>query len=286
MTSASDLNEARRRYARDTLVDVHTEDSRLEEAFATVRREDFLPPGPWPILQRSGGYEYTPDADPVHLYSDALVGIAPERGINNGQPRLHADLLSHAAICPGDHVVHIGAGAGYYSAIMAELAGPTGRVTAIEFEQDLAALAAKNLASRPNVAVVHGDGSVADFDDADVNYVNAGATRPANTWLDRLKDGGRLVLPLTTNKGFAPVPRADTRQGGVFLIVRNGGEFAAKWICGVAIYPCSGMRDPKSERALDEAFSRGGWERVTRLRRGAEIDDAECWLRAPDWRLA
>jgi len=31
---------------------------------------------------------------------------------------------------------------------------------------------------------------------ADVIYVNAGATRPANPWLDRLVDGG-LILPLT-----------------------------------------------------------------------------------------
>ncbi len=37
------------------------------------------------------------------------------------------------------------------------------------------------------------------FDLADVIYVNAGATRPADIWLDRLNDGGRLVLPLTTD---------------------------------------------------------------------------------------
>jgi protein-L-isoaspartate(D-aspartate) O-methyltransferase len=263
-----------------------SDDSRLEDAFGVVRREDFLPPGPWPIAQPSGGYQDTSDADPVHLYSDSLIGIAPERGINNGQPRLHAELLSHAAIRPDEHVVHIGAGAGYYSAIMAELAGPTGRVTAIEFEEDLAGVARKNLANRRTVTVVHGDGSVAAFADADVIYVNAGATRPASSWLDRLKDGGRLVLPLTTARGFAPVARADTRQGGVFLIVRHGEEFLAKWICGVAIYPCSGLRDPLSERALADAFSRGGWERVTKLIRGPDIDGRRCWLQAPDWCLA
>jgi protein-L-isoaspartate O-methyltransferase len=36
---------------------------------------------------------------------------------------------------------------------------------------------------------------------ADVIYVNAGATRPADVWLDRLKEGGRLILPLTAD-GF------------------------------------------------------------------------------------
>jgi protein-L-isoaspartate(D-aspartate) O-methyltransferase len=279
------LGDARRQYASRTLAAVGVADPKIESAFAVVRREDFLPPGPWPILQPSGGYKDTPDADPIHLYSDHLVGIAPERGINNGQPRLHAELLSHAAISSGDHVVHIGAGAGYYSAIMAELAGPTGRVTAIEYEQDLAAMAARNLANRSNVSVVHGDGSVVDFDEADVIYVNAGATHPAATWLDRLKQRGRVILPLTTDKGFAPVPRADARRGGVFLITRDGDAFSAKWICGVAIYPCSGLRDPQSERALAEAFARGGWERVTKLIRGAEADPGRCWLKTPSWSL-
>ena len=30
---------------------------------------------------------------------------------------------------------------------------------------------------------------------ADVILVNAGATRPAERWLDGLRDGGRLILP-------------------------------------------------------------------------------------------
>lgn len=73
----AELRAVRRAYARRTLVLAKVVDEQLENAFATVRREDFLPPGPWPIFQRTGTYEYTPDADPVHLYTDDLVGIAP-----------------------------------------------------------------------------------------------------------------------------------------------------------------------------------------------------------------
>jgi protein-L-isoaspartate(D-aspartate) O-methyltransferase len=150
--------------------------------------------GPGRSLQHGDGTcRNTPDANPTHLYTDDLIGIAPERGINNGQPRLHAELLSSAAIRAGEHVVHIGAGAGYYTAIMAKLAGNDGRVTAIQFPEDLAAKATNNLSDRPNVKVIHGDGSVAVFDDAHVIYVNAGATRPADTWLDRLNVGGRVI---------------------------------------------------------------------------------------------
>jgi len=41
----------------------------------------------------------------------------------------------------GEHVVHIGAGVGYYTAILAKLVGAEGRVTAIEFDAELAARA-------------------------------------------------------------------------------------------------------------------------------------------------
>jgi protein-L-isoaspartate(D-aspartate) O-methyltransferase len=94
-------------------------------------------------------------------------------------------------------------------------------------------------------------------------------TRPADIWLDRLNDGGRLILPLTSDKGFGENPEniPIQRRGAVFGIKRSGSEFLAKWISAVAIFPCKGARDAESKRALAAAFERGGWERVTRLYR-------------------
>jgi protein-L-isoaspartate(D-aspartate) O-methyltransferase len=86
-------------------------------------REDFLGPGPWQIVRWGGGYRATPDADPVYLYTDDVIGILPERHLNNGQPSLHAALIAAATPEPGEHVVHIDAGVGYYTAILAELVG-------------------------------------------------------------------------------------------------------------------------------------------------------------------
>jgi protein-L-isoaspartate O-methyltransferase len=45
-------------------------------------------------------------------------------------PSYHAPLIFSAAVRNGDHVVHVGAGLGYYSAFLAHLAGSMGRVTA------------------------------------------------------------------------------------------------------------------------------------------------------------
>lgn len=236
---------------------------------------------------RDGAYVDTASADPTLLYTDDLFGIAPERKINNGQPSFHAYLLRHAAPRTGEHVVHVGAGVGYYSAIMRELVGPSGRLTAIEFEPDIAARARRNLASYANACVLTGDGSSLVFDDADVIYVNAGATRRAQIWIDRLKDGGRLVLPLTTALGFG-VENLENAvvHGGVFLIRREGVTFSARWISPVVIYPCAGMRDDASEKALAKAFASGGAERVTRFYHGEDVPAERCWMKAPGWSLA
>ena len=110
-------------------------------------------------MRWGSGYRTTPDPDPVYLYTDDVIGILPERNLNNGQPSLHAALIAAAAPQPGEHVVHVGAGVGYYTAILAELVGATGRVAAIEFDAELAARATANLAQTPHVRAVHGDGT-------------------------------------------------------------------------------------------------------------------------------
>jgi protein-L-isoaspartate(D-aspartate) O-methyltransferase len=237
-----------------------------ESGFAEVPREDFHGPGPWPIFRLRRSYVLTPADDPVYLYADEVVGIVPDRHINNCQPSLHTYLLARAAPREGDHIVHVGAGVGYYTAIMAHVVGPSGRVTAIEFERDLVARAKTNLADYTNVSVIHGDGSTAPFEPADVIYVNAGATRPADAWLSQLNNSGRLILPLTTDKGFTASDWGNMHpRDAVFLVMRQGAEFHTQWISSVAIYPCQGMRDKASENALAAAFERGGWKLITRV---------------------
>ena len=151
-----------------------------------------------------------------------------------------------------------------------------------------------DLAKRRGVDIVEGDGALISFDTADVIYVNAGCTRPAESWLDRLADGGRLILPMTSDQGFGAKDQGLAarslaqieRAGAVFCIERRGKDYLANWISGVAIFPCAGSRDETSERALAEAFAKGGWQKVTRLYRDQELPDERCWLRGSGWCLA
>jgi protein-L-isoaspartate(D-aspartate) O-methyltransferase len=288
MDRATELDVVRRAFAKQVLAEVQVGNPRLEAAFATVRREDFLGPGPWVIPRWLDGWVATPDDDPVHLYIDNVVQIIAERHLNNGQPSGHAKWIDSAAIREGEHVVHVGTGTGYYTAIVAHLVGLSGKVTAIEADPGLAERTRANLASLANVRVLQGDGATVPFDAADVIYVNAGTTRPAEAWLDGLAEGGRLILPLTSDKGFLlndpPVPLE--RRGAFFRIERRASEYLAQWITPLAIIPCASCRDPESEAALAAAFEKGGWERVTRLYRHNQVPADRVWLSAPGWCLA
>ena len=132
------MEELRRFYARAVVPQFPTAgDERLMEAFAAVPRERFVGPGPWQVITASG-YIETPSADLAFLYQDVVVALAAERGVNNGQPSLHATSIAAANPTHGETVLHIGAGTGYYTAILAAVVGPTGTVVALEMDDGLA----------------------------------------------------------------------------------------------------------------------------------------------------
>jgi protein-L-isoaspartate(D-aspartate) O-methyltransferase len=117
MDRDTELEIVRRAYAKQIMASFGVSDRRIEAAFASVKREDFLGRGPWQIVRWGRGYLPTPSRDPVFVYDDVVVGILPERSLNNGQPSLHAALIASAAPKAGEHAVHVGAGVGYYTAI-------------------------------------------------------------------------------------------------------------------------------------------------------------------------
>ncbi len=197
-------------------------DPRLEQAFRNVRREPFAGPGPWSISFGGHPYVVTPDDDPAFLYQNALLALDPARGVNIGMPGAHAYWLSGCGVREGETVLQIGAGTGYYTAILAELAGPDGRVYAYEIDERLAALARENLKGIATVELRERSGIASDLPDVDVIYVCAGAAQPATEWLAALRPGGRLVFPL------AP----EGVLGGMLMITRpdEGAAWPAKFL--------------------------------------------------------
>lgn len=272
-----DISAARRWYAEDlrcktpVLHNLHVID-----AFAAVPRERFVGPGPWRIIP----YPYqepfvTPDSDPRWLYHDVLVSIDPGRNLNNGMPSFWARNFEHLDIARGERVLQIGAGTGYYSAVLAEIVGPAGRVTAVEIDPGLAAQARTNLAPWPQVELVSGDGRTLDAGAFDVVLVFAGCTHPSPQWLDGLVEGGRLLVPLTT----------DSWSGFLLRVTRQGTSFAASSIGGVGIYPCIDGRDEAASQRLKAALESAAPGKVPihalHLGHPSSADAERVWYQAP-----
>jgi protein-L-isoaspartate(D-aspartate) O-methyltransferase len=148
-------------YARYVVARAAVKHPGIEEAFATVPREPFAGPAPWSVrvfrhpgaMADGAVYIQTPVGDPAFLYQDTLIALDPARGINIGEPSLHARCLNVCAPRLGETVVQVGAGSGYYTAILACLIGQGGEVHAFEIDPDLAERAKLNLKPWPWVNV-------------------------------------------------------------------------------------------------------------------------------------
>ncbi|HET6372448.1 MAG TPA: methyltransferase domain-containing protein, partial [Candidatus Polarisedimenticolia bacterium] len=260
------LDECRRFYAEEIRLAAGVKTPALVEAFARVPRERFLGPGPWQVATADigcGGVSYLPtdDADPRWLYHNVAVALDASLNLNNGQPGTLARWIDELKLKPGDRVYHVGCGVGYYTAIIAEVVGPTGRVVAIEFEPPLAARAKENLSSYRNVEVHAGDGAAFDPGTSDAIVINAGVTHPHPAWLDRMADGGRLIFPLTITMG------PSLGKGVMFLITREKDRFPLRVVTVVAIYSCASVRDPALEPLLAKAFAGGALFTMKSVRR-------------------
>jgi protein-L-isoaspartate(D-aspartate) O-methyltransferase len=247
----------------------------IEQAFAFVKRELFAGPGPWSIYS-GRGYVETPDDDLAFIYQDTLVAIDANRGINIGEPSSHAQWLDAIYLTAGDSVIQVGAGTGYYTAILAHLVGPNGRVHAYEIDADLASRASENLKYLPAVEVHARSGIADNLPKSDAIYVCAGITQPSRAWLDAMRPGARLLFPLQPTIGL----------GGMLLLQRPyyGLSWPARFVSRCRFICCEGPQDVDADRHLMEAFS-GPWDRVRSFRIDEPKDDT-CWFAGNGWWLS
>jgi len=286
-----DLALRRRFYAEEIEAVARLRSAALVEALATVPREQFLRPGPWTVLAEPdltgmgpAKHRETPDADPARVYHNIGVAIDPSRQLFNGQPATLAPWIDALELTRGARAAHIGAGLGYYTAIMGHCVGPDGRVDAYEADETLARDAAANLADMPWITV-HGEAAGPALDGPfDAILVNAGVTHPPDAWLDALAPAGRMILPLT-----ATMPAMGAiGKGFVFLVSREGSAFSTRLSGFVAIYSAVGVRDEWLNAALGKAMMTGPQraQAVTRVRRDPHEPGLSCWLHGPSFCLS
>ena len=160
---------------------------RVEGALRAVPRHLFVPGTP---LDRAYANDVVLIKKDPH---DAPISAA-------SQPSIVALMLEQLGVECGHNILEIGAGTGYNAALLAQLAGPQGRVTTIDVDPDLVpkARAALREAGHPEVSVVLRDGALGYLDLAPYDRVIATveAWDLPLAWLDQLGPAGRLVVPL------------------------------------------------------------------------------------------
>jgi protein-L-isoaspartate(D-aspartate) O-methyltransferase len=101
------------------------------------------------------------------------------------------------ALAPTDHVLEVGTGSGYQTAILAQLAKEVYSIEAIRTLYQTAKLRLEQLGYR-NVHLKHGDGRKGwpNAQPFDKIIVTAGTEEIPPALVEQLREGGRLVLPV------------------------------------------------------------------------------------------
>ena len=179
-------------------------DERVLDAMRRVPREEF-------VLKNS-----RPNA-----YEDHPLPIGDGQTIS--QPYIVALTVEAAQIDRSSHVLDVGTGSGYAAAVMAEIAGD---IVSIERHQGLATSARRVLdrLGYSTVTVVVGDGTLGWPDAAPYDAIVAAAAAPRvpDPWIDQLRVGGRLIMPVGT-PGFGQRLQRITRTDATHRVDDLGG---------------------------------------------------------------
>jgi protein-L-isoaspartate(D-aspartate) O-methyltransferase len=147
-------------------------------AFSRVPREDFIS-----LELRE------------HAYEDRPLSIGCSQTIS--QPYIVASMLQAAELRPEHHVLELGTGSGYQTALLAQIVR---NVVSIERHAGLAEVARERLArlDYTNVEIVIGDGTLGYEPNApyDAILVSAAAPRIPQPLVEQLAIGGRMVVPV------------------------------------------------------------------------------------------
>lgn len=281
MPELNELPLLRRHFAQEVLLNAGLLDPALQGAFARVPRELFFGPGPWQVavmgFPNPASYRYleTSDDHPTQLYHNVALALDASQSLVTALPSSVALCLHALALQAGERVLHLGAGVGYYTAVMAELVGATGRVWATEVHTVLGARAQQALKPWAQVQLeVRADLPAAESE-LDALFINTGVTHVAPDWLDRMAVGGRLLLPLTTALD------AHVSVGLWMHITREAEGWTARPTTPAVGYSAVGLRNPGMEAVLRHAMASGRITQVQRLRRDAHAPEASCVLHHP-----
>jgi len=142
---------------------------------------------------------FVPEPEKRRAYNDGALPIGHGQTIS--QPWIVAAIAQALALTGRERVLDVGSGSGYSTAVLARLAR---EVIGIERVEELAIRSRQTLAELgvANVEIVAGDGSEGLPDRAPFGAIAVHATAPGapGALLEQLTVGGRLVVPIATDR--------------------------------------------------------------------------------------
>ena len=158
-------------------------------------------------------HQFVPNVGLDAVYSGVALVIRSDSehgaGSSSSEVAVMGPMLEALAITGGERVLEIGVGTGYNAALLDVLVGPTGAITSIENQPDLAECAREHLrrSGHPRVAVISSDGFAGHLAGAPYDRIIATASVSdiPVAWRDQLREGGILVVPLRLRPGASMI---------------------------------------------------------------------------------
>ncbi len=166
------------------------EQARFNMVEQQIRPWDVLDPVVLDLLFAVRREEFVPAAHRALAFADLEIPLG--HGEAMWAPKVEARVLQELQLRPGESVLEIGTGSGYFAALLGSLAG---RVTSVEIREALARDAAAKLARAGfgNVSVATGDGARGWGKDTYDAIVLTGSTPVLHdAFFGQLAPGGRL----------------------------------------------------------------------------------------------
>jgi protein-L-isoaspartate(D-aspartate) O-methyltransferase len=140
-------------------------------------------------------HEFVPETFRQQAYEDHPLPIGEEQTIS--QPYIVAAMLEHLVLEASDHVLEVGTGSGYVTALLSLLAS---EVYSVERHAALASTAEATLhgLGYRNVHIRAGDGTQgwAEFASFDAILVSAATSAIPPALFAQLREGGRMIVPV------------------------------------------------------------------------------------------
>ncbi len=188
-------------------------------------------------LQHVPRHQFVPPAVAHLAYADRAVPIGCEQTIS--QPYIVALMTEALDLTGSEHVLEIGTGSGYQTAVLAELAHD---VVSIERHEELSrrAAAALKQCGYANARLIVGDGTqgCAELAPYDRILVAAAARRVPPALAEQLAEGGLLVIPVGGSD--SQVLQAYTKQAG---------QLVPRPLSGCRFVPLVGAQEEQDEQA-------------------------------------